>query len=326
MKLIVTIDTEEDDWGNFSAPRFSVENIGQIPELQQMFDEFKVRPTYLITYPVATDAVSVSVLRKISAAGQCEIGTHCHPWSTPPVEEKTNEKNSMMCNLPADLQYRKLACLHETITKNFNVVPVSFRTGRWGYGKEVASSLDRLGYRVDSSVPPFTNWTKYYGPDFSMISLEPYYFNPEEIFKPDPRGRMLEVPATIGFTQGNFRRCNDLFRAFQKRPLSRLHLIGVTDRLRLLNRVYLSPEVSTADQMIALTRRLVQMKIPFVNFFFHSPTLLAGCSPFVRSDTERKQFLARIREYLVFTAEKGIRSITLSEAREEMEAIRPGHA
>lgn len=320
MKLIVTIDTEEDDWGNFHAPKFSVENISRIPELQRLFDEFSVKPTYLVTFPVATAASSVAVLRRISEEGKCEIGTHCHPWSTPPIEEEINERNSMMCNLPADLQYRKLERLHESIIQNLNRTPTSFRTGRWGYSKEVAASLEKLGYKVDSSVSPFTDWSSDYAPDFSSIPPDPYYFNPEEIFTPHPQGKLLEVPATIGFTQDNFERCNDLFRAFHKRPLSWLHLIGVTDRLGLLNKVWLSPEVSTGGQMIALTKRLLKKKIPFANLFFHSPSLQAGLSPFVSSTSEQVQFVARIREYLTFMADEGIRSITLSEALGEMSA------
>ncbi|MGH7411514.1 MAG: polysaccharide deacetylase family protein, partial [Candidatus Methylomirabilis sp.] len=133
MKLVVTIDTEEDNWGNFAASRSSLGNIERIPALQELFDHFAVTPTYLITYPVATDERAVSVLRAILQRGRCEIGAHCHPWNTPPLEEQASGPNSMLCNLPGDLQYAKMKSLHETIRRHFGVAPLSFRSGRFGY-------------------------------------------------------------------------------------------------------------------------------------------------------------------------------------------------
>jgi len=99
MHLVVTIDTEEDNWGQYSADSFSIENIKKIPALQEMFDEFSVVPTYLVTYPVATNRESVEILKDILQRGKCEIGMHCHPWSTPPFDEERNSFNSMLCNL-----------------------------------------------------------------------------------------------------------------------------------------------------------------------------------------------------------------------------------
>ena len=55
MKLVVTIDTEEDNWGSLRLTHYSFDNIARIPALQEMFDRFNVKPTYLMTYPVATD-------------------------------------------------------------------------------------------------------------------------------------------------------------------------------------------------------------------------------------------------------------------------------
>jgi hypothetical protein len=43
----------------------------------------------------------------------------------------------MLCNLAAELQYRKIRTLHELIGTRFGVRPVSFRAGRWGYGPAV---------------------------------------------------------------------------------------------------------------------------------------------------------------------------------------------
>ena len=94
MKLIVTIDTEEDNWGEYKPAGHTVENIVRVQGVQQLFDEFSVRPTYLISYPVADDDRAVSILKGILERGGCEIGTHCHPWNTPPFEEEPNARTA----------------------------------------------------------------------------------------------------------------------------------------------------------------------------------------------------------------------------------------
>jgi len=63
MKLVVTIDTEEDNWGDYSPNGYTLENITYIPELQDLFDEYRVLPTYLVTYSVATDPQSSTIPR-----------------------------------------------------------------------------------------------------------------------------------------------------------------------------------------------------------------------------------------------------------------------
>ncbi len=312
MKLIVTVDTEEDGWGAFRPDGHTVENIRRIPPLQDLFDSFGVLPTYLVTYPVATQSESVAALKPIWEQGRCEIGTHVHPWSTPPFEEATNQGNSMLCNLPADLQFRKIACLHETITKNFGIVPTAFRAGRWGYGRDVAHALEKIGYRVDSSVFTLMDWTAERGPDCSAVFADPYYFNPPHPFTAHPAGPLLEVPVTAGFLQHNARRANAVFRFLTKRP--GLHLIGVLARLRLLNKIYLFPENFSGAEMIALARAFIERDAPFLHLFFHSPTLQPGLTPLVQTEADRLDFLGRIRTFLAFVKDAGIASIRLSDA------------
>src|SRR5208337_1476965 len=121
MKLVITIDTEEDNWGVFSPTGHTLKNLDRIPVLQELFDAYNVKPTYLITYPVATDTESITLLREIEKSGRCEIGMHCHPWNTPPFEEIPGDNNSMLCNLPCDLQYKKMSSLTDAIAKNFHI-------------------------------------------------------------------------------------------------------------------------------------------------------------------------------------------------------------
>ena len=313
MYLIITIDTEEDDWGRYSPAGHTLRNIERIPHLQDLFDEFDVKPTYLITYPVATNEKSISILKEILDEEKCEIGSHCHPWNTPPFEEENTEKNSMLCNLPTELQYRKIRSLHNAIAENFGIEPVSFRAGRFGYNHEVAKNLNRLGYRVDTSISPFWDWTADHGPDFSENGPTPYRFSCDHVFQESPDGPMVEVPMTIGFAQKNFSRCNRILKALSRNHISKLKVIGIMYRLHLLNRICLSPEFSNSKDMIKLTQMMAKSSYEVLNMTFHTPSLIAGLSPFVKTKDDEKRFLERIRRFLLFTHDAGIKSIGLSD-------------
>lgn len=311
MKLIVTIDTEEDNWGSYNPSGNTVENIGHIPELQELFDRYDVKPTYLLTYPVATDDKSVSLLRGIMERGGCEIGTHCHPWNTPPFEETTGPKNSMLCNLPSELQYKKIKNLHEIIKSNFEIKPVSFRCGRWGLNEHVIQNLSKLGYKIDTSVTPYTDWTRSYGPDMSESTPHPYEFKDELIL---PGFQLIEVPATVGFLQSNFQISDFIYNISVRYPFRLFRLAGILDLLNINNKVWLSPEVSNSKQMIALAKRMMKNRQRFINMVFHSSTLKSGLTPFVRTLDDEKRFLRNIEEFLIFSRNAGIESIKLCEA------------
>ena len=318
MYLIITIDTEEDNWGNFSPNGYTLENIKKIPELQELFDEFNVKPTYLLTYPVATDKKSVSIFKKILKQDKCEIGTHCHPWNTPPYEEKTNERNSMMCNLSVDLHFRKLRTLHNVIKKNLGITPVSFRAGRWGYNKNVAKNIYKLGYKIDTSIIAYTDWSASYGPDFSDILPKPFRFSIKDISSESANGEMIEIPATVAYLYQNLGFSNLIFKLFARSSIKRLRLVGIMNRFNLLNKVWLSPENSDSKDMIKLAKSMKRKNYNIINMFFHSSTLKAGFTPFVKTKDDETQFLQRIREFLIFARDEGIKSIKLSEAGEAM--------
>lgn len=314
MKLVVTIDTEEDQWGRYVAGDHTLNNISQITRLQSLFDEFAVIPTYLITYPVATDKTAVSLLNGILQKGRCEIGTHCHPWNTPPYREEMTERNSMLCNLPADLQKEKLARLHEAIVESFGGAPITFRAGRWGYGKHIAASLHSLGYKVDTSVLPFVDWSRQYGPNFSEANSVPYRFHHDHIFTAHPSGPMLEVPATVGFAglaSASFERANKVHHFLTRPPCNLIRAAGLLHRVGILQKIWLSPENSTGEEMITLARSMMQRGAQVLNLFFHSPTLQPGLTPFVRNESDTREFMERIKVFLRFAADAGIEPIAL---------------
>jgi peptidoglycan/xylan/chitin deacetylase (PgdA/CDA1 family) len=312
--LAVTVDTEEDEWGGFALNAFTLKNIQRVPRLQDLFDKYGMLPTYLVTYPVASDEESVKILRKIMEDGRCEIGTHPHPWNTPPAEEERNERNSFMNNLPFDLQFRKIRALHETIRRNFHVTPTSFRSGRWGFSEYVARNLSRLGYKVDSSLIPYTDWSEYKGPDYSSLSAKPRALFPGGTGDAPDENLLVEVPPSVGYLQRDQEGCNRVYYRILRSRLKHLSILGLLDRLKLLNRVNLSPEINNGRDMVELASRMMGNGFKVLNLFFHSCSLLENRSSIVRTRADAEAFLRRIEMVLAFARDRNIQPIKLSDA------------
>ena len=90
--LTVVIHTEEEfDWNKpHDRNSISVEHMRHIGRAQTMFDEFGIVPNYVVDYPVASQAIAVEPLRAYADSGRALIGTHLHPWVSPPYEEEVN--------------------------------------------------------------------------------------------------------------------------------------------------------------------------------------------------------------------------------------------
>jgi hypothetical protein len=56
--------------------------------------------------------------REIVAEGGGEIGAHLHPWNTPPLREEFTEANTMLKNLPPELQ----RAMREKLPNAFSIV------------------------------------------------------------------------------------------------------------------------------------------------------------------------------------------------------------
>src|SRR5258708_12605748 len=101
MHLLVGIDTEGDNqWDAAARANQRFENIYALRRLHALFARHGVRPTYVITYPVATDPRSAQVIRALKAGGDCEIGAHHHAWETPPSPAAHRPPHSSPRNPP----------------------------------------------------------------------------------------------------------------------------------------------------------------------------------------------------------------------------------
>lgn len=308
--LVVTIDTEEEfDWSRpLARANRGVGHAGAIPAAHRIFDRHGVRPTYLVDYAIAGQDAGAGPLRELARDGRCEIGAHLHPWVNPPDDETVTPANSYPGNLPAALERAKLERLTDTIAERLGVRPTVYRAGRYGFGPNTAATLRALGYRVDTSVVPHTEFTADGGPDFAGFADQPYWLDGER--------RLLEVPLTVGFCGALRSGGKGLYDALRRPPAGRLRLGGLCARLRLIERIRLSPEGMSLRELVRLTDTLLAAGHKVFNLSFHSPSLAPGHTPYVRTQDDHDRFLATLDAYLDhFLGPCGGSAGTLSDVR-----------
>jgi len=318
--LIITIDLEEDNWGLY-RDEITVENVRRILRLQAIFERYGVKPTYLTTYQVSLSEWATEILGDIAAAGKCEIGGHLHPWNTPPMNEDLSAKLSFLNNLPYELQLEKISTLTESLERSTGIEAVSFRGGRWGLADNTVKALLASGYKVDSSVTPFTSWDdEGGGPSYGKVSIDPYwYFGGGTRIDEKMKADILEVPVTIGYNHLPFGFWHRVYRDLGNKKLKSLHLIGLLYRSCALRKIWLSPEISSLKDMIRLSDILIRKGAAVLNFTFHSPSLLPGKSPFVLNRKDLEGFYAKIEKYFEYLHRKTrFQSLTLFEVRKAL--------
>lgn len=319
--LIVTVDTEEEGlWGGqYRRSGNSVNNIRGIPRFQELCDRFGVKPTYLVDAPVVEDDAAVELLRAIQDDGRAEIGAHVHPWCNPPFEEEISPRNSYLCNLPEPLQRAKLTWLTERIEQRFGRRPTSFRAGRYGLDIVGARILHELGYIVDSSVIPFTDYSADGGPNFERAPHTPYFVDGDDLCRPHDAGFLLEVPVSVGFNRRNFARAQAVRQAARRPWIRPLHAEGLLDRLGIVRRIKFSPEQASATQMKRLADAYFAVGAPALVMMFHSSSLMANCSPYVPTPMASHRFHTNMHEVFAYWGEKGkTATSTLTEFATEL--------
>jgi hypothetical protein len=290
--LVVVVDTEEEfDWtAPFSRQATSVSAMRHIDRAQRLCDAAGIAPTYVIDYPVATQREGYEMLATWAHERRCQIGAHLHPWVNPPYDEVLSGPNSFTCNLAPALQRAKIRELCDAVHANTTVAPRVFKAGRYGIGRDALAAFDDVGLTVDASVNPCMDFSSEAGPDFTALDSRPFWIDRDQ--------GLLEVPCTHGFT-GWARRHGIRLRAAAE-PLRSLRVPGILSRTQTLNRVMLSPEGNTLSEMIALTRALLSDGITLFSLTFHSPSVVPGHTPYVRSADDLSTFLDRIERYFEF--------------------------
>ena len=313
--LLVVVDTEEEfDWRAPPHPaQRSVRNVQHLPRLQAVFDRHGIVPAYLVDHPVAATPDAVAVLRPWVDAGRCEVGAHLHPWVNPPVEEPVDAWHAFACNLPPDLERRKLAHLTDTIRDAFGLHPRIFKAGAYGISRHTPGFLAALGYRVDSSVVPFTSFRAIGGPDFGAWGGQPF----------QTAEGIVEIPLTAGFA-GRLSQAGRRVYPHLHHPLgAAVHLPGILARLRLLERLRLTPEGHALSDMVRLARAAFARNERVFMLTLHSSSLLPGATEYVATAEARDAFLARLDAFIRFFLGAGGRTRTVSSLAADLLAAHP---
>ncbi len=293
-RLVVLVDAEEEfDWGGpFSRSNARVTNIAAQHRAHRIFERYGIVPTYMVDYPVARQRDGYGPLGELYRDRRCLIGAQLHPWVTPPFREEVTVRNSFAGNLPRDLERAKLRRLVEAIETNLGVRPTAFTAGRYGVGSSTQSLLEELGFRIDSSVRPHTEYLSQGGPDFRHCSARPYWVG-------GVRG-LLELPRTVGLCGRFAADGRRLFARLQGRAGRLLRLPGLFARGRLLERLALTPEGMTQRELRRLTTTMVASGHRVFVMSYHSPSLVPGNTPYVTSARQLGAFLDRLDRYFAF--------------------------
>ena len=274
-RFVILADAEEEfDWNKpLQRMATSTEAIMALPTANRFFTERGCVPTYLVDWPVVSNAHSAATMRRMIEEGACEIGSQLHPWVNPPFEETVTAANSYAGNLPPDLEAAKLEMLTAKIEAETGVRPIVYRAGRYGVGPNTASLLARLGYRLDVSVRASFNYHAQGGPNFSQHPIWPWTVGPS----------LSELPLTA--TNTGILRDRIGYNDFGPAR-------GFLARTGLFDRVPLTPEgVRLHDALIAI-RQLLETDHQLFSLSFHTPTVVPGHTPYVRNASDLKKFWA----------------------------------
>jgi len=274
-KVIVTIsiDTECDhdpNWVRSNPLTFDSINEGLPNRLQRAFAEVGAVPTYLLTVEVLENDECVNTLRDMQ--GQFELGTHLHAAFVEPQKKFKDyagvDSTDFQCSYPEHIEFAKLANLTDLFENKFGYRPTSFRAGRYGANGTSLNSLQKLGYKVDSSVTPHIRWIEPNAVvDFRKAPEQPYFPAENEIIFPADYSdhRILEVPVTV-----------------RPRALRR-------------NPIWFRPWFASVDQMKQIFRyhlkRHPERELININMMFHSMEVIEKASPYPQTPVEVRRFI-----------------------------------
>ncbi|MDJ0977124.1 MAG: polysaccharide deacetylase family protein [Erythrobacter sp.] len=305
-RVLLTIDTEEEfDWSApFQRKGYGLEHVRELARFQGFCEEIGAHPVYLIDWPITQSPEAVEIIRDALDGGVAEVGVQLHPWVNPPFEEEVTTLNSFAGNLSPDLEAAKFNTLRDRIEEVFEVAPLAYRAGRYGVGAKTAALLTQAGLAIDTSVRTLFDYSAQGGPDFSNHPAAPYWV--------DGARSLLELPVTSVYW-GVLRQ--------QGRTLHRLQryiptLFGAFSRMRLLERIALTPEGVSVDEAIRGIDIALDDGLPLLVLSLHSPSLAPGFTPYASNIAEVEAIYEWLRAVYAYLRQRGVASVTLTEILE----------
>ncbi len=292
-QLLVIVDAEEAfDWrAPFSRTGFRVDTSATQGRSCRIFQSYGIRPTYVVDFPVALEPSGHGPLLELMQAGLCDVGAQLHPWVTPPYNEALSEEASYANNLAPDLERQKIVAVKEAIEVSFGIAPQIYRAGRYGAGLATLSIIEDLGFKIDCSVLPGMRLAPA-APDYSQATAEPYWLG--------KIGHMLEIPVTVGTVGFAGKTSEQIYRGFASPWGRKLRLPAIAARLRVAERIRLTPEGTTVEEAKRLTRKLLKGGNRVFVVSYHSPSLSVGNTPYVRNEEDLERFLSWLDEYFAY--------------------------
>ncbi|MEW6669112.1 MAG: hypothetical protein AB1512_28205 [Thermodesulfobacteriota bacterium] len=307
MKLALTIDVEEEGLfrGRYPAGPAPVENVSRLRVLRPLFSELGIRPTLLVTYPVACSPAHGDLLLQLRDEWGAEIGAHLHPWNTPPMEPRPLPEPVPSESMPRELLRDKLQTLMESLER-MGVKPSSFRMGRFNLGPGMLDLLREKAVRVDSSVAPGRAFPG--GPRHLTAPSDPYFPDPEDVCIPGGSG-ILEVPITI---VPLIPHAAAFLQAF-----ARSHSIPGTRASTMVQRLLFLP---AQPAWIGLRRLKAAVRLhrrrggKVVTVLLHSSELMPGGYPGRKTEGDLSRFCAKLDRFLSWLRDEiGAEPMTLSD-------------
>ncbi len=302
-RALLTVDTEEEfDWDeDFSRDSYSLEHVKYLARFQEFCEGLAITPVYLVDWPIANYSYAIEILGDAVKRGKAEIGIQLHPWVNPPHEEVVSHFTSYAGNLPPALEREKFARLHEVIVKNFGTSPQIYRAGRYGLGPQTAQLLKDFAVPIDSSVRSGFDYRQGHGPNYSCHPITPYWVDEER--------HLMELPLTTVYWGMLRRQGSWLHPKMCKIP----RLGGAMARLGLLEKISLTPEGVSVDEALRGIDMALDDQLDVLVLSFHSPSLMPGHTPYIRSESDLDDFYEWWRTIYAYLDQRGVKPVSVAE-------------
>ncbi len=302
-RVLLTVDTEEEfDWNApFQRSGYGVDHVGELARFQAFCEEIGAHPVYLVDWPITQTPRAIEIIGAAAQRGAAELGVQLHPWVSPPFEEELSEANSFPGNLPRELEAAKFEALRTAVEDAFGTTPIIYRAGRYGVGSATASMLSDGGIAIDSSVRSLFDYSAADGPDFSDYPSVPYWLDDDRT--------LLELPLTTIYWGILRKQGKRLHRLQRHTP----RFFAAFSRLRLLERVPLTPEGVTIEEAIRGIDIALDDELPVLVLSLHSPSLAPGFTPYVQDAEGVEAIYAWLRAIYAYLQQRSVRSARLPE-------------
>jgi hypothetical protein len=149
------------------------------------------------------------------------------------------------------------------------------------------------------------------GPDFVDAPVTPYFLAYDDAVRPGT-SELLELPISAALN----RRVPAWLERLYGRAPSPYNTRRALRLLRIAHVRWLRPSYSSADDMMALARDLVDRGAPMLNLLFHSSEAIVGGSPYNRTEAELSAFFDRLGAFFTFAShELRAEPLTFAEFR-----------